>query len=96
MDELRREEVAACDTPLNARIHSIGLPPDTVLACEAEAQAVYVKYSDTFKKFEDAEYFSMLPLDKASRDTVLKRAVELEKERLKNERECLQQCASTK
>jgi hypothetical protein len=77
---LAEEEKKACDTPLGARIHTAQLPPDCEAEAGREAMRVHARYGDLFKNYEEAEYFSMLPLDKAARETVLKRAIALELE----------------
>lgn len=78
--ELIEEEKAACDTPLDARIHTAELPPQTAKEVEAAADALYKRFADVFSSYEDAEYFSMLPLDKQARMKVINRAREIDRE----------------
>jgi len=77
---LLEEEQEACDTPLDAKIHKVPVPRETEAEVEEEAKNLYAQFCDVFKCKEDAEYFSMLPLSKKDRMTVLKRASEITKE----------------
>ena len=79
---LMKEEVDAIDMPLNARIHRVPVPDDSVTGVEDEVNRVYSQYRQVFTSKEDAEYFSMLPLSDTDRDRVLKRAKELVDEEL--------------
>ncbi len=78
--ELLHEEMTACDAPLNAKIHTAELPADSIRGASREAELCYRQYGAHFKSFEDAELFSMLPLDKNHKKLVLMRAIELEKQ----------------
>lgn len=78
--DLIEEEKAALDTPLDAAIHTARLHPDTQEAFETEAKAFYAAHSDVFASYEEAEYFSMLPLNKSGRRQVMDRALQLVKE----------------
>ena len=81
------EEKMAYDTPLDARIHSVQLPPEGRLETERDTASVYARFADVFKDYEEATYFSMLPLDVAARETVLKRALEIKQETKQKEAE---------
>ena len=90
--QLITEEIDACDTPLNARIHQVDLQPETELELEAETRKVWAKYSDVFKNYEEAEYFSMLPLSTKDRHEIIKRAKDIQRNSMEtkkywNERE---------
>lgn len=78
--ELIAEEADACDTPLDAKIHTAQLPPSTQKELDADTQALYVKHSGVFKDYQEAEYFAMLPLSKEDRVRILARAGEFERE----------------
>lgn len=77
---LIQEEKDALDTPLDARIHTVQLPPQTKQEVEDVAEKLWRDYP-CFRTREDAEYFSMLPLSKEDSILVLKRASELERKR---------------
>lgn len=87
------EEKGACDTPLDARIHTVQLPPDGQAEVERDALAVHSRYAHLFKNSEEATYFSMLPLDTAARESVLKRALEIQCETRKAEALWAQECS---
>ena len=69
------EESLARDMPLNARIHTAEIPPDDPKQLEVVARSLYNQYRHVFKDYEEAEYFTMLPLSMRQRDHVLARAV---------------------
>ena len=71
------EEAEARDVDVAARIHVVELPPDDVKGVELQAREVYNEYRHLFKSYEEAEYFSMLPLSVKQRSHVLARAVAL-------------------
>ena len=77
--ELIKEEVDALDTPLDARIHRVELPPQTKQEVDDVADKLWRDYP-CFKSREDAEYFSMLPLSRQDSVAVLTRASEIERE----------------
>ncbi len=77
---LIKEEVDAFDTPLDARIHQVALPPQTIKEAEDIADKLWRDYP-CFKSREDAAYFSMLPLSRQDSVAVLVRATELENEK---------------
>lgn len=79
--KLREEEKLAYDTPLTSRIHQVKLPPQSIQELEAEINSCHIKYGNLFPSYEDAEYFSMLPLTDETRRAVLQRAQVLEQER---------------
>ena len=79
-EALIAEEAGACDTPLDAKIHTAQLPPSTQKGIDAETQALYVNHRGVFRDYEDAEYFAMLPLSKEDRVRILARAGELERQ----------------
>jgi len=79
-EALIAEEASACDTPLDAKIHTAQLPPSTQKELDADTQALYVNHRGVFKDYQEAEYFAMLPLSKADRVRILARAGELEKQ----------------
>tara|TARA_B110000046_G_C12949911_1_gene379656 strand:- start:388 stop:675 length:288 start_codon:yes stop_codon:yes gene_type:complete len=79
-EQLLEEEKLACDTPLSSRIHRVKLPATNEKEVELEAQSCYLKYNNLFQAYEDAEYFSMLPLTQTTRQAVLERAIVLEEE----------------
>lgn len=88
MDEERKlsiikEEKDALDTPLDARIHRVELPPQTKQEVEDAADKLWRDYP-CFKSREDAEYFSMLPLSRQDSVAVLVRASEIENEKCTN------------
>ena len=90
---LIEEEKGACDTPLSARIHTVQLPPDGQAEAEREALHVHSRYAHVFANSEEATYFSMLPLDAAARETVLKRALEIQRESREAEALWPQKCS---
>ena len=71
------EEAEGRDVDVAARIHVVELPPDDVKGVELQAREVYNEYRHLFKSYEEAEYFSMLPLSVKQRSHVLARAVAL-------------------
>lgn len=90
---LVEEEKGACDMPLDARIHTVHLPPDGQAEAEREALHVHSRYAHLFTNSEEATYFSMLPLDTAARETVLKRALEIQRETREAEALWAQECS---
>lgn len=78
---LIKEEMDALDTPLDARIHKVDLPPQTKQEVEDVADKLWRDYP-CFKSRMDAEYFSMLPLSRQDSMAVLQRASELEREKV--------------
>jgi hypothetical protein len=85
MDEEKKlaiiqEEKDALDTPLDSRIHTVQLPPQTKQKVDDAAEKLWRDYP-CFRTREDAEYFSMLPLSRQDSVMVLERASELERER---------------
>ena len=77
---LIKEEEDALDTPLDARIHRVELPPQTKQEVDDAADKLWRDYP-CFKSREDATYFSMLPLSRQDSIAVLQRASELENEK---------------
>ena len=74
-ENIIEEESLARDMPLNARIHTAEIPPDDPKQLEVVARSLYNQYRHVFKDYEEAEYFTMLPLSMRQRDHVLARAV---------------------
>jgi hypothetical protein len=70
------EEKAGRDAPLDARIHTVDMPPDDEKGLSIAAREVYNENRTLFKSYEEAEYFAMLPLSMKQRDHVLARAVQ--------------------
>ena len=70
------EENAARDAPLDARIHTVEMPPDDEKGLSVDAREVYNEHRHLFKNYEEAEYFAMLPLSMKQREHVLARAVQ--------------------
>jgi len=62
------------------RVASAELKDGTVREIEAELERCYVKYGHFFSSREDCDFFNMLPLSECDRMSILKRAVEIEKE----------------
>lgn len=79
--ELIKEEVDALDTPLDARIHRVELPPQTKQDMDDVADQLWRDYP-CFKSREDAKYFSMLPLSRQDSVAVLYRASEIQRENI--------------
>jgi hypothetical protein len=76
---LLEEERAALETPLDARINSVDVPPETKEQWKEVSRDICQRYRHLFKNREEAELFSMLPLTTdEQRDRVIKRALELE------------------
>ena len=88
------EESLARDTPVTAAIHTVELPPDDAKSLEAVARDVYGEYRHIFKNFEEAEYFSMLPLSVKQRDHVLSRAVALHDRKQEEKKMLEDKCVS--
>ena len=80
------EESLARDMPLDASIHTVNLPPDDPKQLEVVAREVYTQYRHIFKDYEEAEYFTMLPLSMKQRDHVLTRAVALHERRIEEKK----------
>ena len=83
MDEraaLIEEEKLGCDTPLDARIHTVPSPLETDREIEVEAERLYTEGRGIFKNLKEAEYFSMLPLSKQERLAVIRRTLEIQQE----------------
>ena len=78
-ENLIAEEKAALDTPIDARIHTVDLPPETKDEVEAKGEKLWKQFP-CFKTKEDAMYFSMLPLDRKDSVMVLQKAIEIERE----------------
>jgi hypothetical protein len=78
-EKLIKEEKSALDTPIDARIHTAELPPQTEKEVEDYCDKMWRQYP-CFKTKEDAMYFSMLPLSRTDSTLVLKRAMEIEKQ----------------
>ena len=90
---LVEEEKGAYDTMLSARIHTVQLPPDGQAESEREALHVHSRYAHVFANSEEATYFSMLPLDAAARERVVKRALEIQRETRETEALWTQECS---
>jgi hypothetical protein len=73
-----KEEMLAYDSPLDARIHQVKAPPETDRELAADAEMLYAAGTGVFSSYEEAEYFSMLPLTVADRVAVLARTRELQ------------------
>ena len=82
-EELVKEEKAALDTPIDARIHTVELPPQSEKEVDEYGEKLWRQYT-CFKTKEDAMYFSMLPLSRKDSAMVLTRAMEIERQ---NEKE---------
>ena len=80
------EESLARDMPLDASIHTVNLPPDDPKRLEVVAREVYTQYRHIFKDYEEAEYFTMLPLSMKQREHVLTRAVALHERAVEEKR----------
>lgn len=80
--DLIQEEKAALDTPINARIHTVELPPQTEKEVDEYADKLWRTYT-CFKTKEDAMYFSMLPLSRTDSALVLAKAMDIEKQNKK-------------
>ena len=78
-EDLIAEEKAALDAPLNARIHTVDLPPQSKEEVEAQCDKLWRRFP-CFKTKEDAMYFSMLPLSRQDSVAVLAKAMEIEKQ----------------
>lgn len=81
--DLIAEEKAALDTPIDARIHTVDLPPENHEEIQAKGEKLWRQFP-CFKTKEDAMYFSMLPLSRQDSVAVLTKAMEIEREQ--NER----------
>ena len=83
MHDMKMREVVALeekegrDAPLDARIHTVSMPPDDEKGLSVDAREVYNEHRHLFKSYEEAEYFAMLPLSMKQREHVLARAVQL-------------------
>ena len=75
-DVIALEEKASRDAPLDARIHTVDMPPDDEKGLSIAAREVYNEHRHLFKSYEEAEYFAMLPLSMKQREHVLARAVQ--------------------
>lgn len=73
-----KEEEDALETPKDARINHVELPPQTKKEVEDVAEKLWRDYP-CFRSKEDAEYFSMLPLSRQDSQMVLVRASEIER-----------------
>jgi len=83
--DLIQEEKAALDTPINARIHTVEIPPQTEEEANDHGEKLWRQFP-CFKTKEDAMYFSMLPLSPTDSVRVLTRAMELEGQNKKEAR----------
>lgn len=81
-EDLIAEEKAALDTPIDARIHTVELPPQSKEEIEAQGEKLWQQFP-CFSTKEDAMYFSMLPLSRQDSVAVLTKAMEIEREELK-------------
>lgn len=80
-ENLLAEEKAALDTPIDARIHTVEIPPQSKDEVEAQGEKLWRNFP-CFKTKEDALYFSMLPLSRKDSVMVLQKAIEFEKQEL--------------
>lgn len=82
-EDIIAEEKAALDTPIDARIHTVELPPQSKEEVEAQGDKLWRQFP-CFKTKEDAMYFSMLPLSRQDSVAVLTKAMEIERENRSN------------
>ena len=53
------------------KLENAELREDTIESFNREVNALYARYGHLFKSYEDCEYFYMLPLSKAVRESTL-------------------------
>jgi hypothetical protein len=99
MEEQKRiiaeEEAQALETPIDARIHKVEVPPESTLEFDAKVLKLQQQFP-VFASREDAEYFSMLPLSRQDSIAVLQRAREIQMESEKENESWMKQSLSLK
>ena len=77
-DGQQGEKAEVGDVPAVNRVY---VPLESLADIQAQLDFEIAKYGHFFKTRDDAEYFAMLPLQQDQKQRILKRALEIERDR---------------